>query len=1115
MKKIIKYLKYYWPVIFILLTISLLFITNFSPKTYLIGWDNLQTELGNKINLQRSIFSVWEQYQGLGLLAGNAHAADMVRQLIVSSISLLTPLNQNRQIYIFLMLGIGTFGAYFLLKKLFFENKDDFISKTLSLTGGLFYLFNLSTIQTFYAPFEPFVTHFAFLPWLILSCVMYLKKSSRKNLAFLILINILAVSQFQVPTMFLVYSLILFTILITYFVKEKTIQIRNNSLKIILITLIINAFWLLPFLYFLTANSSVALSAKINQMSTETVYLQNKAFGNLTDVILLKGFWFNNVDPNLKGVTTYMLEPWREHFSNVFINIIGYLFFIPILIGLVYSLKKRVSFNIAFAILFIGSFTLLALNTFPFSVVDLFFSKIPLIHEVFRFPFTKFSIILSLCYSIFFVLGINVLLSYIGKFIKYLNLNAAFACIISLLLLIIFTLPVFSGNLFYSKEKINLPKEYSQVFDFFNKQNPNTRIANLPQPTFWGWEFYSWGYGGSGFLWYGIKQPVLDRAFDVWSKYDENYYWELSQAINLDDPAAFLNVLNKYQINWLLMDKNLIYPSSPISLLTQRTYSLINQNSSIQKVVSFGNIDIFKVSLKDNPKNFVFSSALNTANAYNWSNFDRAYTDLGNYQEGNANFYPFRSLFSNKNQDNLEYKMTDEEKDILLTNPLPAQNLNSNLILPPFPKSEQIIPANLVIKLTQNGIYLNAILKAPEISILSGGHKNIIYSNSQELPVSKIPAAGNIQVSVNGTTTYNFTANSPQDLGTTFFSTVQDNIIVVKTTSGSEIFTIKKDQISSLFSSSEIHLPKIESGSEIQIRIPKINDGYLNYNHKPNTETAKSVKNCDNFNNKHYLAKISKINNQDFLELESEYATACFDISIPNLIHNLAYAVFANSINQSGRSLHFWLFNPNNYSTPIDTYLNTGNSIKTNSLILSPQEEFGRSYSLHFENISINNDLTINKLGNVDIFPIPYNFLTSAIIESNQTTNPNNALFKSVLHSNESLYEVTNITAGKDSPIILSQSFDPGWKAYEIDKLSLLNQVFPFIFGKEIKRHVMINNWENGWILTGKEANNIVLVYIPQYFEYLGFFTLVITISVILIDYLASKFTQKRPFRLD
>src|SRR5665213_2391520 len=108
------------------------------------------------------------------------------------------------------MLAAGSIGTYLLLKKLFFDNKIDSVSQTLPLIGGLFYIFNLSTVQTFYAPLEPYLTHFGLLPFLILSGVNFLKKSSKKNWLILIAINIAAIPQSQVPTIFFVYLLTIF-----------------------------------------------------------------------------------------------------------------------------------------------------------------------------------------------------------------------------------------------------------------------------------------------------------------------------------------------------------------------------------------------------------------------------------------------------------------------------------------------------------------------------------------------------------------------------------------------------------------------------------------------------------------------------------------------------------------------------------------------------------------------------------------------------------------------------------------------------------------------------------------------------------------------------------------
>src|SRR3989344_1261697 len=102
------------------------------------------------------------------------------------------------------------------------------------------------------------------------------------------------------------------------------------------------------------------------------------------------------------------------------------------------------------------------------------------------------------------------------------------------------------------------------------------------------------------------------------------------------------------------------------------------------------------------------------------------------------------------------------------------------------------------------------------------------------------------------------------------------------------------------------------------------------------------------------------------------------------------------------------------------------------------------------------------------------------------------------------------------STLVLSQSFDKGWKAYEVisDKgkaKSWINNVFPFVFGRELKEHVLVNNWANGWVIDSEKLKvksarppasslagevgreKLIVVFWPQYLEYLGFGILALT----------------------
>ena len=77
-----------WPIVAIFLLVATLFATNYKAGTWLTGWDNLHPEFDFGTNIRRSVFAVWQEYQGLGLLGGMGHAAALVRELILYAILL-------------------------------------------------------------------------------------------------------------------------------------------------------------------------------------------------------------------------------------------------------------------------------------------------------------------------------------------------------------------------------------------------------------------------------------------------------------------------------------------------------------------------------------------------------------------------------------------------------------------------------------------------------------------------------------------------------------------------------------------------------------------------------------------------------------------------------------------------------------------------------------------------------------------------------------------------------------------------------------------------------------------------------------------------------------------
>lgn len=221
-----SFFKKHWPILFLSLVLSFLCFQNYVPGTFLSGWDNLHPEFNFLSNIKRSFFSVWQEYQGLGLLAGMAHAADLPRQLILFFLSLFIPQSFLRYLWHFGMIFLGTYGVYFLSLHILSPARHRFPA----VIAALFYLLNFGSVQYLSLPFDPYSTFWGFLPWLILVLFNYLHHPSKLTTIQLITINLLAVPSFYVQTIFLVYLICIILILFIHFIvliKNWKLEIRN------------------------------------------------------------------------------------------------------------------------------------------------------------------------------------------------------------------------------------------------------------------------------------------------------------------------------------------------------------------------------------------------------------------------------------------------------------------------------------------------------------------------------------------------------------------------------------------------------------------------------------------------------------------------------------------------------------------------------------------------------------------------------------------------------------------------------------------------------------------------------------------------------------------------
>lgn len=560
---ILRWLSKYWPILILISLVGFVAWKNVVPGTYLTGWDNLHTEFDFKTNIvDRGINGVWQYYQGLGVPSGNAHVADLPRQIVLWMASWLVPQNLIRYGYHLTSWLGGGIGLYFLIIIMIAGEVGYKKKQLIALVGSIFYLFNIGTLQNFYAPYESFSHFYLMLPWLIYVFLSYLQTGGRKKLLWLALINLLAVPMSYIPTIFIVYILVVGIMGLNELMASR-LKNWKRVLASGVVILIVNSFWLLPFTHFVMNNTKGVVDAKINRMFTQEAFLRNEEYGDLKHSLIMEGFWFDTTDMTLiEGEHDFMMRPWMDYMGKPGVIAMMWTLVVMVGIGYFYALisgKRYVGIFVGITV--IGLFALVNTNWPSGELFKYLQNNLPLFGQVLRFPFTKFILLVAIGYSV----GIAWFVEMIMQCLK--RIGYVFALVIIGVILVA-QRPVFEGHFFYESLRLKIPREYFELFKYFqNEDRFRGRIANLPQPTFWGWTTYGWGYRGSGFPWYGIPQPILDRNFDVWSPESEQYFVEISNAIYDNDSQAYLmSVLDKYGIDYVWVDGWVINPQKPLML---------------------------------------------------------------------------------------------------------------------------------------------------------------------------------------------------------------------------------------------------------------------------------------------------------------------------------------------------------------------------------------------------------------------------------------------------------------------------------------------------------------------------------------------------------------------
>lgn len=1033
--------------LFLLIGIAfVLCFTNYTPGTILSGWDTLHPEFNFGLNFERAINGVFREEQGLGAVAAHSHMTDLPRMLILYFNSFFLPDNFLRYSYIFLNLIIGPIGMYFFLQKILIKNKIG------SFLGGLFYLLNLGTMQQFVVPFEMFTTQYAFLPWLFLFATQFINAPKKDNIKLLLLFciaTILASPMAYAATLWYVYFFVLVSYLVLMIIPQilkRDFSSSKRAFVLIVVTLILNLYWILPNIYYVLTHATEVSEASINKIFSPQAFLYNKEFGNLVDISFLKSFLFDWSVYAGNNNFEKLLSVWIQHQNNPFVLGIGFFFAIVVLIGIIKQIISRNKILICFIPALLFCLLFLFNDNFPAkSIFNFLRNNIAFFEEAYRFPANKVFIIFTFIYTLLFTFGVMTIIDFLTKKsskFQFIN-NRIFYTFIFAFLIIMYMSPAFTGNLISPYVRTKITHAYFDMFDWFSDKPKDAKIANLPIYSIFGWEYYNWGFQGSGFIWFGLKQPLLNRDFDRWSIYNEQYYQDMSYAIYSENPILLKNTLEKYNIKYILIDKSIIAPQySQKVLFYNETQALLESQEYIKKVKDFDNtLFIYEVNLN--------------------ANIDRS--TYKNITDNQGRFLSNDIDINNQNQINNKIEITPPQKEII-------PDINSLNYLLDFcnTKTQGSFGIEKENKINSFSLLANNVEVCMTIPLKPLLEKEKLSQNSMlGLKLNHEPKqnAGTCLSSLSDKTCidyglentyFNLSNLDLNDLGLTFYFDASNK------SNQKAIFKDIAISIHSNFSTKSSEYSK---------------NGYLSTDKIKFSNSTLTCEESSFVNPFEGYLQVQDLNH--FLKYTSLENITCDRFSYKNLSQNQAYLVSVTSRNLKGLPLYLCVENQISKHCDIYANLSSSSDFAESLFLLREGVKDGKGYDIVINNFGIKGSPSENDIKSIKIIPIPNNFISQ------------------IKQENESV---------KDSEVkVLHQSFNQGFLAFEIKNNNFFTNTFPFLFGEKLKEHVLVNNWANGWIIDSDQrqatSDKLIIIFWPQYLQYLGFILLAGTLGFLLVAY--------------
>jgi hypothetical protein len=544
---------------------------------------------------------------------------------------------------------------------------------------------------------------------------------------------------------------------------------------------------------------------------------------------------------------------------------------------------------------------------------------------------------------------------------------------------------MFQGQLIDQRLRVKIPSEYFQAQKWLNQQGKNERILQLPMPNLWGWEYYNFGFQGAGFNWFGLNSPLLTRDFDRWNLKNEKVYQELSYALYSQDLMLFENLLDKYQIQWIWLDENIIAPEQELKVLFfDETEKIFQSSSKIKIAKEFNKIKIY-------------SHQLTSRNQY---------AELINFDN------PPEELKKSAIERAVNYGEIDVTK--FLSQPSLTYNLNfKNFNLKP----ELCGPPG------QNQIFGLEINNEKNLTLKSKNAASCFKLSLEKILKQRSAKDFLLAVSFEQEGEKSSFCLAKWGTDDCLFNQNKDNRFLYQFPQNREIKNY------------ELRIILDEDGES------KIKNLQFKIYPAKKTLEEEIVDNLD-----------LSIKKTEYYSLREEKQDTFY---FPELTHNQSYALIIEAKNYGGLPLRACLTNYTSRQCGLYADLKEGRNV----FFIPISDKGGQGYDINLSNLGIGPLPSINSLKSMKIVPLDYEFVGWG-------ENPQGKI-------------ITN-----------NQSYEKNWRAFIWQK--------PFKI-KSLGQPIMINGWENGWLLGEELKGKIIFLFLPQFLEYFGFLFLLILIVLLII----------------